>query len=229
MTSMKLDLTKAAIIGRTFEEYSEMFRLSDFAGKNEKILDAASGVSAFCAGAALYDLDAVACDPIYGLPVKDIKITAENDLDIVMGKMPQCSDNYIWERFKNVNALRETRKAALLTFLSDFKANPTRYICRQFPESGFDSGEFSITLSSHFLFMYDEILDYEFHRETVFEMLRITSKEVRIFPLVNLKGERSPFVHRIIKEVFNRGYGISIDKVNYKFVKNGGEMLRIMK
>jgi len=58
----------------------------------------------------------------------------------------------------------------------------------------FKDKQFTIALISHFLFMYDGYLDYEFHKETIKEIIRITSKEIRIFPIVNLKGERSQLV-----------------------------------
>ena len=42
----QLNLTNIALIGRTFEEYYNMFDLDDLHG-NEIILDVASGVSSF--------------------------------------------------------------------------------------------------------------------------------------------------------------------------------------
>ncbi|WP_247600280.1 hypothetical protein [Priestia flexa] len=54
----------------------------------------------------------------------------------------------------------------------------------------FKDAEFDVLLSVHFLFMYSDRLDYQFHIATVNELLRIMQKEIRLFPLVNLEGKR---------------------------------------
>lgn len=229
MSEQKLNLKDVALIGRTFDEYYSMFNLSNIDKEHDKILDAAAGISSFCCEAAARGYNVHACDRIYEMPAEDIFEKAKSDVSDVMGKMPKIAELYNWKRFCNVNELKSNRLTALGRFTEDYEKNRENYSFCEFPESGFDKEEFAVTLSSHFLFMYDEMLGYEFHRETVYELLRISSKEVRIFPLVNLKGQRSPFVSKIVKEMFNKGYRISIDKVNYEFVKNGNEMLRIQK
>jgi len=70
-------------------------------------------------------------------------------------------------------------------------------------------------------------LDYEFHKQTIKEIIRITSKEIRIFPIVNLKGERSQFVDKLMKDKEFANNKIKIMKVDYEFVKGGNEMLVI--
>jgi len=47
----QLSLKDIVLLGRTFDEYYRMFDLNDELLKKEKILDAASGVSSFCAQA----------------------------------------------------------------------------------------------------------------------------------------------------------------------------------
>jgi hypothetical protein len=229
MTEQKLDLKKIALIGRTFDEYYNMFRLSDIDKENTKLLDAASGVSSFCAEASALGFNVCGCDPVYNHSAETLLKKSNSDLTLVMSKMPLIANLYRWSRFENVKALKSNRETAIHRFAQDYAENRDRYLCRALPNTGFDDDEFDITLSSHFLFMYDEQFDYEFHKEAVYEMLRVSSKEVRIFPLVNLKGQKSPFVRKIVKDAFDKGYGISIDKVPYEFVKNGNEMLRIQK
>lgn len=229
MTEQKLSLKKITLIGRTFDEYYDMFRLSDVNKSNDKILDAASGVSSFCGEAAARGFSVCGCDPIYNLSAEKILKKSEKDLAQVMRKMPPIAGLYRWNRFDSVEALQKNRETALHRFAQNYALNRRNYVCCSLPYSGFEDEEFDYTLSSHFLFMYDNQLDYEFHKEAVFEMLRVCSKEVRIFPLVNLRGQKSRFVHTIINEVLDKGYGVSIDKVCYEFVKNGNEMLRIQK
>ena len=105
--------------------------------------------------------------------------------------------------------------------------NGNRYIATEYPRTQFTDKEFTISLISHFLFMYDEHLNYEFHKKTISEIIRITSKEIRIFPIVNLKGKRSLFVEKLMGDRDFKDYEIGIKKVDYEFVKNGNEMLSI--
>ena len=101
--------------------------------------------------------------------------------------------------------------------------------CGKFFESPFEDGEFSVLLCAHFLFYYDDRLDYEYHKRAVDEMLRVCSKEVRIFPLFSRNGEKSRFVKPVIYEYFSRGYGISVEKTGSELDKTGGDMLIIRK
>jgi hypothetical protein len=65
-----------------------------------------------------------------------------------------------------------------------------RYVPVTLPSLPFKDGEFDILLSAHFLFMYADRLDYEFHINTLNELLRVTKEEIRIFPLVDLEGKQ---------------------------------------
>lgn len=226
----RLDLKDIVLIGRTFDEYSKMFNLEKLDRKNERILDIASGVSSFCSEAYDNGYDVTACDSIYRLSKEEIAVKAVRDIETVMEKLPDAADLYKWEYFKDLELLKANRKKAYEAFLEDYGYNTAgRYKFSEFPEIGFDDDEFTILLSSHFLFLYDEKLDFQFHKDTIGEMLRVCSKEIRIFPLVNLKGQKSGYLRPIIYDFFNRGYGISIEKTGYEFVKNGYEMLIISK
>ncbi|MGM0873249.1 MAG: hypothetical protein ACQEWV_00350 [Bacillota bacterium] len=48
--------------------------------------------------------------------------------------------------------------------------------------------------------MYGDRLDYSFHLETLKELLRVTSEEVRIFPLVDLNGKRYQHLEALLGE-----------------------------
>jgi len=54
----------------------------------------------------------------------------------------------------------------------------------------------------------------------------VSSKELRIYPLVRNRGEKSPFVNRIIKDLKE---DIEILKVDYEFRQGGNEMIKIKK
>ncbi|MFX1238652.1 MAG: hypothetical protein ACFFAS_01065 [Promethearchaeota archaeon] len=136
---------------------------------------------------------------------------------------------YNWNLFNSKETLKLQREKAYKAFLEDYKANREAYILGALPRTIFDDDQFDIVLSSHFLFVYEHLFDYKFHLNAIREMLRICISEIRIFPLINLKGEASKFLNRISKDKELIYSKISIEKINYEFAIGGNEMMRIIK
>jgi len=65
----------------------------------------------------------------------------------------------------------------------------------------------------------------DFHIKTITEMLRIC-KEVRIFPILDLRNEKTEVFYETIN-YFKNKYLISIEKTDYEFQKGAYEMLVI--
>lgn len=223
----KLDLKDVVLVGRNFEEYFKMFNLKEV-NKKEKILDVASGVSSFCKEATEKGYDVTSSDRIYYFSPNELEKKCGEDLNTTIEKLSEVRDLYQWEFFKDVTELKDQRIKAYKNFIEDFRQNGSeKYVYAEYPRSDFKNNQFTITLVSHFLFMYDEHFNYDFHKDTIKELMRITSKEIRIFPIVNLKGKRSSFVSELIKDKDFHHYKIEIEKVDYEFVKGGNEMLII--
>src|SRR5690348_814144 len=182
-----LELSKVVLLGRTFEEYLRYFGLNEEELHGKKILDIASGVSSFCAEANAKGIQITAFDPIYELSPEEIKTRCEPDLEFVAQEIGKVKA-YKWDFYKTPEKMREFRDRAYKLFLPDFaKSKGSRYIFGKLPQMPFRDGEFNLTLVSYFLFVYEEQFDYEFHKQSVAEILRITSQEARIYPLVNFK------------------------------------------
>lgn len=225
----QLNLKNIALIGRTFEEYYNMFDLDDLSG-NEIILDVASGVSSFCAEANTQGLNVTASDKIYSLSPLEIEQKCEQDLEMIIKQVPDIADLFVWNYFKDTVSLKNQREKAYKLFIEDFRKYGTRrYVPVEYPATDFGSDQFDISLLSHFLFLYEENLSYDFHKSTILELLRITSKEIRIFPILNLKGKKSTYVELIMRDKDFRRFQISINRVGYEFMKNGNEMMVIKK
>ncbi len=225
----QLNLKNIALIGRTFEEYYSMFGLDDLSG-NEVILDVASGVSSFCAEAHRQGFNVTASDKIYSLSPYEIEQKCKQDLDMIIKQVPDIADLFVWNYFKDIESLKNQREKAYKLFIEDFRKYGTRrYVPVEYPATNFGSDQFDISLLSHFLFLYEENLSYDFHKSTILELLRITSKEIRIFPLVNLKGKKSIYVELIMRDKDFGCLQISINRVGYEFMKNGNEMMVIKK
>lgn len=225
---IKLDLKDIVLIGRTFDEYYSMFDLCSINQEKDRILDVASGVSSFCVEANSKGYHVTASDRIYHLSPLDIEQKCKKDLKVVVEQLTDVMELYNWEFFGTIDDLRQAREKAYKLFVEDFKSKgKNRYFLTVYPHSSFQDNQFTISLVSHFLFLYDEHLDYEFHKKTILELIRISSAQVRVFPLVNLKGKRSLFVEELLNDLDLNDYNMIIEKVNYEFVKTGNEMLII--
>ena len=117
--------------------------------------------------------------------------------------------------------------AKRLNFLKDYGRLPNRYVCASLPETPFADQEFSIVLVSYFLFLYDDLFSYEFHKRSALEAARIAQKEVRIYPLTNLRAEKSVFVERLRQDPECAGLRFDLLKSDFEFFKNSNELLII--
>ncbi|WP_249312911.1 hypothetical protein [Lederbergia citrea] len=77
--------------------------------------------------------------------------------------MEKAQNNYIWDYFKDIEGLRKHRLSTLKNGVNDMRESSERYVPVTLPSLPFKDGEFDILLSAHFLFMYADRLDYQFH------------------------------------------------------------------
>ena len=102
-------------------------------------------------------------------------------------------------RFRLMDALGETRMAAMRSFLADYPQGKRdgRYLPESAPHLSFPDASFALALSSHFLFLYSDHLDLTFHIDAITELCRV-SRETRIFPLLDLEGAVSQHVQPVV-------------------------------
>lgn len=225
----KLDLEKIVFIGRTYEEYVDMFSLSIKELKGKKILDCPSGACSFTAIGQKNGLDVTACDISYDHQGEDLEDKGLQDIEHAMEHMEKAKNNYVWDYFKDIEALRAHRLAALKDWAKDRKECSDRYIPATLPFLPFKDEEFDLILSAHFLFMYADRLDYQFHISTLNEFLRVSKEEVRIFPLVDLEGKRYKYLEQLLNYLTESGYRVEEVNVPYEFQANAHSMLKIKK
>lgn len=225
----KLDLERIVFIGRTFEEYLDMFSLSVAELQGKKILDCPAGACSFTAVGNRSGLDVTACDIAYYHSGEDLKNKGLQDIEHAMEHMKKAKINYRWDYFDDIEDLREHRLRALQDCTEDMRRSTERYVPVTLPSLPFKNAEFDILLSAHFLFMYADRLDYEFHIETLNELLRVTKEEVRIFPLVDLEGKRYEHLDKVISYLADNGCVVEEVNVPYEFQINANSMLKIKK
>jgi hypothetical protein len=213
-------------IGRIWAEYLKMFDLDKEDLIKGKILDCAAGASSFTAEMSKRGYDVTALDLMYDKEADVLCNKYKEHMEVLVEGLSN-NDNFVWKFFSDPEDLRYKRNNASKEFISDYRTNRYRYVPADLKNIPFPDNSFTMVLCSHLLFIYDHRLSYEFHLNTIKEMLRVTSNEIRIYPLVKNKGLKSDFVKRITQDITDAD--ISIVKVDYEFRKGGDEMMLIRK
>jgi len=213
--------------GRSLKEYQFMFNLSE-TDLNAKILGCGDGPASFNAEMTKKGKVVVSIDPIYQFSSEEIKRRIQDTYDLIISQVKENKDNYIWNCFQDADKLGQARLTTMETFLLDYETGKKeeRYLCQSLPNLEFTDHQFQLCLCSHLLFLYSDQRSLEFHLASIDELLRISS-EVRIFPLLKLNGESSPYVESVIQKLSQKELKIEIQTVAYEFQKGGNQMLKI--
>jgi hypothetical protein len=213
--------------GRTLEEYTLMFHLSS-TDLNSRILGCGDGPASFNTQMTKIGYSVVSIDPIYQFSPAEIQQRVQETYDLVISQVEQNSHLYNWKLFSNPEQLGSSRLAAMERFLQDYEVGKTakRYLPQALPNLDFPDKRFDLCLCSHLLFLYSEQLSLEFHLSSIRELLRVAS-EVRIFPLLQLDCQLSPYLKPVMQELSNQGFNLEVQTVGYEFQKGGNQMLRI--
>jgi hypothetical protein len=214
--------------GRSFDEYRQMFGLSNTDLDTYDILGCADGPSGFNAEATRRGVTVISCDPIYQFTTVELRGRIAAVYDQILEQTRRNMDEFVWSTIKTVDELGRVRMEAMRSFLDDYDAGRAegRYVEGALPSLPFGDGAFGLALCSHFLFLYTEQLGEEFHRAAIRELCRV-AREVRIFPLLALGGQRSPFVRAAIDEARAAGHDAVIEPVPYEFQRGGNEMMKV--
>lgn len=213
--------------GRTFEEYVDMFNLTE-SDLDKYILGCGDGPASFNCNMKQKGKKIISIDPIYQFTKDDILKRINETYQIVINQTYQNQDKFIWTKIKDVEELGRIRMLAMKEFIADFDTGikEKRYIFAELPNLPFEDNQFNLSLSSHFLFLYTDNLSLEFHIQSIDEMLRV-SREVRIFPLLDVNAKRSLYVDEVISKYIQMGYYVKEVSVDYEFQKGGNTMLKI--
>ena len=224
---MSFELEQIVPWGRSLSEYIAMFSLTD-ADLKKRILGCADGPASFNIELTERGGHVVSIDPIYRFGPSEINDRIQAIAPVILEQLKASPADFNWDRFKSPRALVSERLKTMDLFLEDSENGKRqgRYIEGILPELPFEKSCFDLTLCSHFLFLYSDHLSFEFHLDSILELLRI-SAEVRIFPLVELNGTRARYLDRIMDSLKSSGHICSIENVAYEFQIGGNEMLRI--
>lgn len=216
-----MDLEEIVPWGRNLKEYKSMFNLTN----EDNILGVADGPSSFGKEMRALGKHVISADIVYAFKAKEIEERILEVAPMIEDQMEKSSDNFNFSgMFSSVKEVVKSRLETMKNFLVDYEKNPQFYKEATVLKLPFEDNSFDLALVSHFLFLYSEHLDSDFHCEAISEILRV-SQSVRIFPLTDLKGEMSPHLEKIL-EYFS-DYQIKVEPCSYEFVYRAHAYLEI--
>ena len=224
---MAMQLDSVVPFGRSRHEYITMFNLSTV-DLDRSILGVGDGPASFNAESTPLGNHITSIDPIYELGGAEIQQRFDAVVDDIIDQIRASPNDWVWSYHSSPDTLRQSRIQTIQTFLQDYEGGQQvgRYQTGALPKLPFADQQFELALCSHFLFLYGDHYDEAFHRASVRELLRV-SHEVRIFPLLTLTLELSPYMDSIIQSCRDWGYRAAIEPVEYELQKGGNQMLVI--
>lgn len=223
-----LNIKESQLVGRTYNEYKRMFNITRESLTGKKILDAAGGVSNFCAIGNVFGLDITAVDPVYHLMADELEVRCEDDLSEFMNQLPLVRDHYNWDFYGDLEGLRISRVKAYQTFLKDYQSRPKHYVQGTLLDLPFSDKSFDVSLVSHLMFLFDDRFNKDFHISALKELIRVTKEEIIIFPTKNIHGEQSEWVDNLRTSVEFLDYTFQIEATQFEFQKGNNCRLRII-
>ncbi|HEY2586205.1 MAG TPA: hypothetical protein VGI81_10625 [Tepidisphaeraceae bacterium] len=226
---MSITLQQVVPWGRLRREYELMFRLTpdDF---RRRILDCGGGPASFGAEVNAAGGRVVSVDPIYRFAAVQIRGRFADAAESILHQMQAAPDAWTWGFHRDIDDLHANRRRALDLFLADYDSGSRagRYVAGELPALPFCDHQFGLALVSHLLFLYSDLLGEAFHVDSALELARVAD-EIRIFPLLTLGRERSPYVGPVFDALAARGWSAEVVRVSYELQRGGDEMLVLRK
>ena len=224
---MSFTLDQVVPWGRSFEEYVAMFALTPD-DLSRRIVGCGDGPAAFNAVATSKGVSVVSVDPIYAFSTAQIRQRIDETYAVVMAETKRNQNEFVWRQIKSPDELGRLRRQAMSEFLADRDAGAVarRYVPGELPSLPFADRVFDLALCSHFLFLYSQHYDLEFHIKSVAELCRI-AEEVRVFPLNELGAHPSRHLDKVLAHCRAAGMNPEIVPVDYEFQKGANQLLRL--
>ena len=222
-----MELKSVVPWGRSLDEYQSMFALTP-GDLKKTILGCGDGPASFNAEVTSLGGAVVSADPVYHFTADQLRSRISEVYDEIMPKMAASKSQYYWDSVPSVKALGQLRMAAMMRFLEDYEQGKRegRYVMASVPDLPFADQQFDLTLCSHFLFLYSAQVDQAQHLMALKELLRV-AREVRVYPLVTLQGEPSPYLAPVTDALTHAGFIVEQVPSEYRFQKGATHYLAI--
>ena len=226
--------SKVVFFGRSLSEYINMFDLHLGEMTGLSVFDCASGPAAFAFEAAAHGISVTACDPMYAHTLPDLRVIVDAHAEAVRSRQVEMMDLFHPE----VVSVGERRKA-MEVFLNDFESGKKdgRYVAGTLPALPFPDQSFDMALQGNLLFLYSDVasggmlesspFDYEFHKRSVFELMRLVKRDLRIYPLQAPRVSSHKYLEPLMTECRNAGFEAEVLPVAERDIIGSEFMLRI--
>ncbi|MCM3635107.1 methyltransferase domain-containing protein [Paenibacillus camelliae] len=227
------DQQGVAMTCRSFKEYCRMFLLEDELPRHGKVLDVASGASSFTAELCERGYEAYACDPLYKLTPNAMQKHGLAEHELASAKLSAKQHAFVWKDYASLQEHDELRQASLQQFIAHYRNNSahSRYVVGALPKLPFPDHTFELVCCNHFLFLYQEQFDENFHLEALLEMLRVTKQGGRIvvYPLVGFRNEIYPKLPLLIERLQEQHAEVRLRSTTFRFLPAADRFLEIIK
>jgi hypothetical protein len=224
---MAMQLDQVVPFGRSLDEYIHLFDLSD-RDLQKPILGIGDGPASFNAEGTAKGYNIHSIDPIYVFSAEQIHQRVLAVVDNIIDQVKATPNDWIWTYHRSPDDLKQRRLQVAERFCADFEQGKAerRYTPGELPHLNAEDGQYELGLCSHFLFLYSDQFDTDFHLRSIAELLRVCH-EIRIFPLLTLMLQPSPYLQPVLETFTAGGYRCEIQTVPYELQKGGNQMLKI--
>ncbi|KEO83908.1 methyltransferase domain-containing protein [Tumebacillus flagellatus] len=226
-----LELKHVVFVGRSWEDYCQMFNLNEADLQGRNVLDCPGGAASFARTAASKGVEVTATDIAYYFSPDELLAKGLEDLQTVQHITSQREDCIeMRETNPRFASFLEEMTATLHETVADIREQGygTRYVPGRLPNLPFADGQFDIALSGNLLFIYSQQLGRDFHVEAVRELMRVTREEIRLYPLVSTDGQESPFLQDVLQLAAQEGWAAEKLPATYELMP-GYELLRLIR
>lgn len=212
------------VSSRPYEEYRDMFGLTDAELLAGPVLDCPGGAGGFAAGLRARGGRVVSADPAYAEDPQELVARSRAGLEHGLRYLEENRDSYVWSWFASAEDLTARRLAALDAFAADFHGPDERYVVASLPRLPFADGAFRLALSGYLLFAYPDHLDRDDHERALRELLRVAG-QVRVYPLIDTAYVRYPGIDDLRRALAADGAESEVRHVDYAFQRGADEVL----
>jgi SAM-dependent methyltransferase len=158
---------------------------------------------------------------------------AREEIETSTNKLRGLAHRFDFSYYGDMDRHRAMREASLARFSADYTSHfgSERYTGASLPALPFADERFELVLCSHFLFLYGDQFDYEFHEQAVLELLRVCRPggEVRNYPLVTLAFQPYPQLDELLAAAARTGASIRLMPTNLPFIPVSTQVLILKK
>ena len=213
-------------LGRSLQEYVDMFALTT-GDLQRPILSVAAGGSSLGAELRSSNPAVTSLDPLYAQPPAAVEQRITQQLQCLEHMIDGGSPEWVWSYHGGKQGLLASRTKTLHAFLDDYRLHHSsdKYLTDALPFVATEC-TYDLCLCSHFLFLYCNLLDYDFHIASVRRLLEIAN-EIRIYPIMTQELVQYPQLDTLRDELQQKGVRSHRVPVPYRLRRGSDHMLVI--